>query len=425
MRSDRTRLINHAIALVLVAATIAVRAALSATDTSAAFLLSSVAVAVAAWVGGVSPGVTATLAALLGARVLSRVDLTTSTLFMVEGLLITWLAAKASQAVSQSAAGLASADARIRTLLAVQQRLRRIDAAAGCLEQLAADSAVFVVDERGRIDEWRPGAARLFGWSADEIRGRSAEQVFAAAGDIRVEQLLSATQAGDASRLVRTCCRADGTSFDADLEIRRLDDEGQRAFIVVVHDRTREQEWRAFADASADLQTTLREEADVAQLQLATLQHVTDPMLNQLSNAQAITALLDRLRAAIEADGVAVVRSARPRRRIVSATDGLAADSTAERRPGEGWTPQPGRILIVHNDPARVEAASIAGWRAEPVSLIAVPVVAGSHVEGTIEAVRLKARRSTEWEIALVQVVAAQIAGRLQSESMFGADAVS
>jgi PAS domain S-box-containing protein len=307
----------------------------------------------------------------------------------------------------------------------VQQRLRRIDAAAGCLEQLAADCAVFVVDDRGRIDDWRPGAARLFGWSADDIRGRSAEHVFAATGDIGVEQLLSATPAGDASRLVRTCCRADGTSFDADLEIHRLDDEGPRAFIVVVHDRTREQEWRAFADASADLQTTLREEADVAQRQLATLQHVTDPMLNQLSNAQAITALLDRLRAAIEADGVAVVRSARPRRRIVSATDGLAADSTAERRPGEGWTPQPGRILIVHNDPARVEAASIAGWRDEPVSLIAVPVVAGSHVEATIEAVRLKARRSTEWEIALVQVVAAQIAGRLQSESMFGADAVA
>jgi PAS domain S-box-containing protein len=425
MRSDRTRLYHHIIALLLVAASVSLRTLIGGNDPAVAFLLVTAAIAAAAWHGGVSAGIVATLAALLAARVLSHVDPIASILFLAEGGAIVWLAAHASHAVSVAASAVAAADIRIRELLAAQRRLRRIDAAAARLEQLAPECAALVVDEHGQIVEWREGAARLFGWTAEGISRQSVAQLFAAGADTPLEHLLAGATPDTSPRMERRCIRADGTAFSAHVEIHRVPDTPPAAYVVTVRDRTREEEWDAFADASADLQATLREEADAAHRQLATLQYVTDPALNLLPASQAITALLDRLRGAIEVDGVAVIRSGRPRRPLFAASDGLKPDTAGERRQGEVRPLQAGRILIVQNDPARVQAASAAGWCDEASSLIAVPIVSGSRVEGTVEAVRLKSRRSTEWEIALVQVVAAQIAGRLQNESMFGADAVA
>jgi GAF domain-containing protein len=109
----------------------------------------------------------------------------------------------------------------------------------------------------------------------------------------------------------------------------------------------------------------------------------------------------------------------------MTASEGLQPYGRAERRAGTSPAPQAGRILIVHNDPARVAALSAAAWRDDAASLIAVPVPSRSHVNGTIEVVGVKTRRSTEWEIALAQVVAAQVGGRLRDDLIFGADAVA
>lgn len=426
MRSDRQRLINHAIALLLVAVAVGARAALAPADGPSAFLLSSAAIAASAWFGGASAGLTATLAALLAARVLSHVDLIASMLFIAESLLIVWLTTRALQAVSRTADAVVSANGRIDDLLGVQRRLRRIEAAESRLEQVAVECAAIIVDDRGRVAEWRDGAARLFGANADAMQGQPVWQLLDAGDEAAFDSRLAAVPRDAPSRSTQHCRRADGALFDADVEIHRVVDAATLpSFIIVVRDRTSEQEWRAFADRSSDAQTTLREEAEAARRQLATLQYVTDPALNLLPSSQAVIALLDRLRDAIEADGVAVIRNGRPRRRMLTATEGLKPDIAAERRPVEGRTPQAGRILLVQNDPARVDAASAAGWCEEASSLIAVPIVSGSHIEGTIEAVRIKARGATEWEIALVQVVAAQLAGRLQNDTMFGADAVA
>jgi hypothetical protein len=157
-------------------------------------------------------------------------------------------------------------------------------------------------------------------------------------------------------------------------------------------------------------------------VQLATLQHMTDPSLNALPTSQAVTALLDRLRSALHADGVALIRSGGVRRRVISSSDGLKPEGPVDRRSAENRTLQPGRILIVHNDADRVTTASAAAWPETVTSLIAVPIVSGSHIDGTIEVVGVRARRATEWEIALVEVVAARITGRLHDEPFVSAD---
>src|SRR5215213_7549551 len=42
----------------------------------------------------------------------------------------------------------------------------------------ARDLAIFVLDERGLIELWNIGAERTFGWTSDEILGRSFEILF-------------------------------------------------------------------------------------------------------------------------------------------------------------------------------------------------------------------------------------------------------
>ena len=74
------------------------------------------------------------------------------------------------------------------------------------------------------------------------------------------------------------------------------------------------------------------------------------------------------------------------------------------------------RTLMIHNDPSGVAEVSAAVWPDDVSSLIAVPVVRAGSKQAVVEVVNRIGRRATEWEIALVQVVAARIAGYLDAE---------
>ena len=78
---------------------------------------------------------------------------------------------------------------------------------------------------------------------------------------------------------------------------------------------------------------------------------------------------------------------------------------------------------MIHNDPAAVAEVSAAVWPDDVSSLIAVPLVRAGSTTAVMEVVNRTGRRATEWEIALVQVVAARIAGFLEDESLVGAAA--
>jgi len=132
----------------------------------------------------------------------------------------------------------------------------------------------------------------------------------------------------------------------------------------------------------------------VAQRQLSTLQELTDPALNSLGAVQFVAELLNRLRSAIQAEGIALI-------------DVAAAAVTANTA----------RTVMIHNDPAAVAEVSASVWPDDMSSLIAVPVVRAGATTAIMEVVNRTGRRATEWEIALVQVVAARIAGFLEGEA--------
>jgi hypothetical protein len=175
---------------------------------------------------------------------------------------------------------------------------------------------------------------------------------------------------------------------------------------------------------SASANALLRDDADLARQQLTALQSVTDPALNALSGVELVSALLDRLRVAVDADGVAIYQHHGLRGRMFSAGTGVAPSGNAMRRqPASGY--QTGRATLIHNDSERVAETSLCQWPPDIASLILVPVVYSGRLQLVVEVAGRRARRSTEWELALIQVVAERAAGLLRPDANFDSGAVA
>ena len=180
--------------------------------------------------------------------------------------------------------------------------------------------------------------------------------------------------------------------------------------------RTRQQELKTLEQASSATQCALRDEADMARRQLTTLQSVTDPSLNSLAGGELVSSLLDRVRAALDADGVAVCHVIGVRGRVFSASSGLQPIQDGTRVPSDLRGHHTGRTTLIHNDAPRVVNTSLCRWPDEVTSLMAVPVVHGGRLQLVVEVANRRARRSTEWELALIQVVAERAAGLLRQD---------
>jgi hypothetical protein len=135
--------------------------------------------------------------------------------------------------------------------------------------------------------------------------------------------------------------------------------------------------------------------------------------------------LLDRLREAIDAEGVALVYMEKFRRRVICAESGLQCERGVYRPPLDMRRADAGRTLMIHNDAAAVAESSAAGWPADVTSMMAMPVVRAGSTQAVMEVVYRTGRRATEWEIALVQVAAARIAGLLQEDRYADSGAVA
>ena len=245
--------------------------------------------------------------------------------------------------------------------------------------------------------------------------GRGAATMFDELGQADFSRLLSEARRA-ATRHTCRQLRADGTTFAAEIEISPLVSGGLDGFTMIVHDLT-DQQARAAADwSTAEAHAQLRAEAELAQRQLSTLQDLTDPTLNSLGDVEFVTELLDRLRTAIKAEGIALIHFGRLPHHLFCASSGLQCQR-GNHRPVVDVKTDTARALMIHNDPSGVAEVSAVVWPDDVSSLIAVPLVRAGSKQAVMEVVNRTGRRATEWEIALVQVVAARIAGFLEDES--------
>jgi PAS domain S-box-containing protein len=378
---------------------------------AAPFLFFHAAIAVTAAYSGLAAAGVATLTSLLIARLTTDMALQEGVVFSLEGLLvaavIVWIQAK----VRAERQRLAAAAARIQGLEAIEYHGRLVESAFARLDAVSSNTVLVILDKNGRITEWGAGAARLYGRSGAEMTTKSAAVLFGPAMTESdwVAQLADATRSA-APRTSRQY-RQDGTTFDATVEIRLLSGERNDGFTMVVRDQTPEQQL-----------DVLKQEADTAHAQLAALQSVADPFLNTLGGADPVTMLLDRLCKAIGADGVALVHFGRFRSTVFCASSGVPCESGIGL-PRADLRAQPfSRTLLVHNDAARVSEVSAARWPEGISSLITVPVVKAGTTQAVVEVANARGRRATEWELALIQVVAARIAG-LARDEIYSSDA--
>jgi PAS domain S-box-containing protein len=221
------------------------------------------AIMVAAWLGGLRPGLVVTgLSALVsmyfllppdGFAVGDGADQLSLGVFVATGLVITWLCHRlrvAEQAHRTSAA-------------TANTRAERLDAVIN-----TTVDGIIVIDADGRIEAFNRGAERLFGYPASEVLGRNVSMLMPSPyheeHDGYLRRYLTtghATIIGKGREV--TGRRRDGAVFPLHLSVGEMTIDGQRKFTGMLHDlseRVRleaqlgssEARWRAVIDSAAD-----------------------------------------------------------------------------------------------------------------------------------------------------------------------------
>ena len=145
--------------------------------------------------------------------------------------------AKREQAINSRATSrlLSTGCVRPRLPCASEERTRRT-------VEGVKDHAIFVTDGDGIVADWTAGAEAIFGWSAEDIVGRSADQLFTPedrAAGVPAQEFATAREHGCAND-ERWHVRRDGSRFFANGSVRPLHGPGGEVsgFIKVARDDT-------------------------------------------------------------------------------------------------------------------------------------------------------------------------------------------
>jgi PAS domain-containing protein len=411
--ANRYRIVYHGTALGTVAVVALVRWLLGVPDSSAPFLLFLGAIAYSTSVGGTVAAITAILASVLAARTMFFAPWELCAFFAAEAAFIAAVVVRLSQTVQQYHDWLETADASLSSVKTAERRGRVVAAAFAHLQGASQERVVVTLDRDGRIADWGEAATRLYQVGGDRVIGSSGVELFGpAANAAAFATVLSEARQGRTARSRGRHVRADGTPFDVDVELHALPALAGDGFTLLIHDLSNIQASELAARQAAERQRALREDIDLAQRQLSSMRSVTDQYLDTIPSVEGVAGLLERLRTEVAADGIAIVRSRGFNSAVFSAPEGLQPDPGRVHR--DDLAQRGLRTHLIHNDPARVSEMTTVGWPEEVGSLIAVPIVRAGEAEGMIEVAYRRGCRSTEWEIALIQMVAVRAVSLLQ-----------
>lgn len=416
-QQEREKRAAHAFALLVVCAVAIVKYVTGVTLHDSPFTLYVFAVAASAAHGGFAPAVVATLASI----VVAGPEGTAARLaFGAEGVFVALVVSAIRSRLERRESWLGAAGATIADLRLRDHHGRLLDAALRHLEESAGETAVIVLNELGTITEWRTGAERLYGYSPEQLVGTSGAVLFFEYPSAdRLSALLHECEEAGSLRQIDVHKRCDGSRLDVEIEIKPFSLAEVRGFTLTVHDLARRHEWDDYRQAATHAQAALTQAADETRQQLAALENLTDPSLNPLGGAAMVTELLERLRAAVRADGAALVHRGRAGIGVVAARGLQPAGTTGL----EGVELTPGRVAVVHNDPARVEQLSAVDWSPAVTSLLVVPVVYNGQVWSRIEVACERSRQVSDWDVALVRIVADRLAAVVVQDRILAARA--
>ena len=221
------------------------------------------AVIVAAWYGGLGPGLLATVVSTIaamyfllppwGLAVADPVDRLSLSVFFATGLVISWLNYRVhlEQDTQRSATAIATA------------RAERLDA----IINTTADG-IIVIDTEGKIEAFNRGAERLFGYHESEALGRNVRMLMPSPYHEEHDGYLKRYLTNGEARIIgkgREVAgrRRDGTLFPLHLSVGEMRIGGHRKFTGMLHDlservRLKEQlglseaRWSAVVESAVD-----------------------------------------------------------------------------------------------------------------------------------------------------------------------------
>ena len=221
------------------------------------------AVILAAWYGGLGPGIVATALSALAAMyfllppagyaVADPADQLSLAVFTGTGLVIAWLNQRLRSAEEAQRASAVTATARAE----------RLDA----ILNTTADG-IIAIDAKGVIEAFNRGAEQLFGYPESEVLGRNVSMLMPSPYHEEHDNYLQRYLTTGAARIIGTGRevsgrRRDGTIFPVHLSVGEMRIGGQRKFTGMLHDLTKrvhldsqlrasEARWRAVIDSAVD-----------------------------------------------------------------------------------------------------------------------------------------------------------------------------
>lgn len=304
----------------------------------------------------------------------------------------------------------------------VEAALRASEAKFSGILEIAAD-AIISVDEHQRIQHFNRGAERIFGWTFDEVRGRSLAMMLperhreAHAEHVHGFGRTTQTARQMADRRAIFGLRRDGSEFPAEASISKLTTAtGERLYTVWLRD------------------VSERRQADEAQQRLT---HAV-AILGETLEVEATERTVAQLGIPWLADGAIldVVTGAGPLRRIVSVTGAPELDAalTAVAQHGIDLD-SPSRVVDVLRrgrtelvaevtdewiEAHTADATEYGRMRALGVrTALLLPLVAREHVLGVLTIFRTAARPYTDKERVVAEELALRAAFALDNARLY------
>ena len=216
------------------------------------------AVVAAAWWGGFGPGVVATILSLVVAglffigqpgrfAVPGPDEWLLAISFVAANVLVCTMVEALHRARRSAEARAQDAREKQAALEAEMARREQAEAQLGHIVESVHDFAIIAMDPDGRITRWNAAAARIFGYSADELCGRPAELLFTPedrSENIPERELKTAREQGRSDD-ERWHIRKDGSQFYGSGSVWPIRDEGGNllGFTKMLRDAT--EPWKA------------------------------------------------------------------------------------------------------------------------------------------------------------------------------------
>jgi PAS domain S-box-containing protein len=269
------------------------------------------------------------------------------------------------------------------------------------------DYAVFLLDAKGRVVTWNPGAQRIKGYTADEIVGRHFSVFYPEEERLRGKPERALKIAAERGRWEEDSWRVrkDGTRFWANVVITPLvePDGTLRGFAKVTRDLS---DWKLMEDERISLEA------------------VTEEALAHLGVDDLLTALLDRISDALAVDTVAVLLLDESENVLVArASKGIEEEvEQGVRIPvGRGFA---GKIAldarpVVLNDVDHADVLNPILRDKRIRSLMGVPLVVEGRVIGVVHVGSLSVREFGEKDVHFLQIVADRVALAIEHSRLY------